>query len=69
MSKKIVWSDCASCSRSTQHDVVCEEVRESEDHDIGYHFQTSWQTVECRGCNNISFRKHFIDYQSYFEDV
>lgn len=49
---------CRQCGQSTNHKVVYELIRQSEPDE--FFLQTTWQIVECLGCNDISLRQETI---------
>ena len=64
MSKDVVWSDCRSCKRDTKHSILGKANR-STPPDI-YHDETKYFLLECNGCETVSFRKEYHDYESYY---
>lgn len=64
MSKEAIWSDCRSCKRNTKHTTLG-KVSQSTDPEI-YHDETKYFLLECNGCETISFRKEYHDYESYY---
>lgn len=48
-----VWTACGSCDRDTKHDILY-SVEESE---YDYRIDTTFQVVQCCGCETKSFRK------------
>lgn len=49
---------CRQCGQTTNHKVIYELARKSEPDDYFWH--TSWQIIECLGCNDISFRQETV---------
>jgi hypothetical protein len=56
---KPIRAACASCNKPTLHDVLYTVTVESDDDH--YWHQTWDQVLECRGCQEISFRKNWQD--------
>jgi len=50
---------CRQCGQETNHKVVYELTRQQPEPD-GYFWHTSWQIVECLGCNDISLRQETV---------
>jgi Domain of unknown function (DUF4145) len=63
---KKVKNYCSFCGHETNHDIVGKH-EESVDPDI-YHCMTQHAVVQCCGCDNVSFRKVFHDYENAFPD-
>lgn len=62
---EIIWSNCCKCSRNTKHTIVCSKVVSNpEDY---YNYEFKYLVIECNGCENISFRKEFHDYEDYHQ--
>lgn len=55
---------CSVCRHQTNHDIVGKH-EESVDPNI-YHCMTQHAVVQCCGCDTVSFRKTFHDYESAF---
>lgn len=64
MSKEAIWSDCRSCKRNTKHNTLG-KISRGTDPDI-YHDETKYFILECNGCETVSFRKEYHDYESYY---
>jgi hypothetical protein len=47
---------CIVCKRETNHDVLKEEKRKIFDDDAQVGFYDEWQIIQCKGCDDISFR-------------
>jgi hypothetical protein len=47
--------DCIECKRATNHDVVYTKTVGGNDEDSGIHWESEYQTLQCRGCGTISF--------------
>lgn len=56
---KIGRSHCNSCGRVTAQEVISHRV--VEDHDDGYWWTNTYDTLECRGCKTVSLRHHYVD--------
>lgn len=66
MTKKTVWNYCIKCKQNTNHDI---EGTHQEEHDPdGYHCMVEHSVVKCRGCNTVSFRQVFHDYEGAYPD-
>lgn len=66
MTKNIVWNYCVACEHKTNHDI--EGTYEDERHPDQYHCMIEHSVVKCRGCNTVSFRKVFHDYEGAYPD-
>lgn len=67
MTKNTVWNYCIKCKQKTNHDV--EGSHEDEHDPYDYHCMIEHSVVKCKGCNSVSFRKVFHDYEgAYPED-
>lgn len=64
MPKEAIWSDCRSCKRNTKHTTLGEASQRSDPD--AYHDETKYFLLECNGCETISFRKEYHDYESYY---
>lgn len=59
---KTVKNHCASCDGQTNHEVIGIH---SESGDVSeYHFMLEHAVVKCCGCESVSFRKAFHDYEN-----
>lgn len=47
---------CIVCKRETNHEVLKEEKREVYDETVDVGFYDEWQIIQCKGCDDISFR-------------
>ena len=47
--------DCTECRRRTNHDVLHTEDVGGHDEESGIHWGAEYQTVQCRGCETVSF--------------
>lgn len=64
MDEKIVWNYCSICNNTTKHSMLYEKEYEGEYEE----FKILKQTVECCGCENVSFRTEEHDYWDIYED-
>lgn len=62
-SEEKIWAPCASCSRSTRHEILFQEVILGDD---DYNFRRSYGVIRCCGCEAISFRDHEEDFESAY---
>lgn len=65
MSEVVLWSDCRECKRGTKHTLIGSRNVPSPTED--YHCETKYLLIECNGCETISFRKEFHDYEEYYQ--
>jgi hypothetical protein len=65
MTDKKVKNHCAACNITTNHDVIGIH-SETNDPDT-YHCKTEHAVVKCCGCETVSFRKAFHDYETVFQ--
>jgi hypothetical protein len=65
MLKREVYNHCNSCDRKTHHTVEGENSYTSNDDYNQY--KVSHQIVKCKGCDTISFRKEYHDYDGAFQ--
>jgi hypothetical protein len=63
-------SYCSTCSRPTNQKVLKEEEIKNHEEETGWWDDTSYQIIQCMGCDTISFRKLYNDiaYQQYHEE-
>lgn len=66
MPNEKVKNYCSVCGHETHHEIVGKH-EESVDPNI-YHCMTQHAVVQCRGCDTVSFRKTFHDYENVFPD-
>ena len=64
MAKRILWNDCRSCKRQTKHSIIGEKSKAGNPEE--YHEETKYFLIECDGCETISFRKEYHDYETYY---
>jgi len=56
---------CSDCYKSTNHKIIhFVKVAGSEE----YNFSNFYSIVKCDGCDNISYRTEYIDYENHVED-
>ena len=48
---------CNSCNRTTNHEILKNEERETHDDEAQVVFYDCWQIIKCLGCESISFRQ------------
>lgn len=65
MSKR-TKSYCLRCNHRTNHNILFKHSIRSDNED--YDYAIDYMTVECMGCERISFREKFIDLESAFPD-
>jgi hypothetical protein len=65
MTKESIWNDCRSCKRSTKHTVI--GTKSIYSNDENYRDETKYFLVECNGCETISFREEYHDYEVYYQ--
>ena len=67
MTKK---SYCSTCSRPTNQKVLKQEEIKYQEEESGWWDETTFQIIQCMGCDTISFRKLYndISYQQYDDD-
>lgn len=65
MSNNPIWSECQKCNRSTKHNILGQ--KNIENKEFYYHHETKYYLLECNGCESISFRKEFYDYDSVYQ--
>lgn len=54
MTDELIKVQCATCGRPTSHIIKAAQLSEGHDDDYGWSF--SYQIIQCRGCDSISFR-------------
>lgn len=59
--EKGIWAPCAECRRKTRHNILHEKVVRGDEN---YDFIHSYQIIQCRGCESISFRDYFQDIEN-----
>lgn len=64
MSDEKVWNHCNHCNKKTNHRVISQhEVQGPEE----YQSRTDYLIVECMGCDYVSFRYVFNDFEQAFQ--
>jgi hypothetical protein len=63
---KSIKSYCDNCQGETNHEILFNKKISSGDED--YHCDTKYLTVQCRGCESVSFRQEFHDYEATYPD-
>lgn len=58
-----VWSPCSKCNQKTIHSIKCIHTEDGGD---DYHCAIYYMVIQCRGCENTSFRYVFRDYENAF---
>lgn len=64
MTKEKVRNHCNSCGHNTWHDIEGKHTETSDPDD--YHCMIDHAVVKCRGCEAVSFRKAFHDYEAAY---
>lgn len=59
-------SYCDNCQNETNHAVLFNKKVSSGSED--YHYDTKYLTVQCMGCENVSFRQEVHDYEATYPD-
>src|ERR1700739_4194487 len=59
-------SYCDNCQNETNHAILYNKNVSSGDED--YHYAIKYMTVQCMGCESVSFRKEFHDYEATYPD-
>lgn len=57
---------CRNCDFETNHIPLHKETLDSNDED--YSYSVKYYIVKCCGCDNISFRKEFVDFEQTYPD-
>ena len=65
MSDTIFQNPCIRCKLDTNHIVHSEHLSQGDPD--GYHYVEKHQIVKCNGCDTLSFRKVFIDYENAWQ--
>lgn len=58
--KKPIKVPCRECNIKTLHDILCES---TERGDEDYDFYSTYQVIQCRGCQTKGFRHYSADYE------
>lgn len=63
-------SYCSTCSRPTNQKVLKQEEIKYHEAETGWWDETTFQIIQCMGCDTISFRKLYndISYQQHYEE-
>lgn len=64
-SKEVHQVPCPRCNRDTNHKVLTSVVASDSSPDNDIHVSTYFETVQCLGCNEISFRKNWHSSEDY----
>jgi hypothetical protein len=59
-------SYCDNCQNETNHAILFSKNVPSDSED--YHCDTLYLTVQCMGCDDVSFRQEFHDYEAAYPD-
>lgn len=51
---------CTSCTQQTKHTILFSKQESSNRHD-DYHWEETYEIIECNGCENKQFRKTYTD--------
>lgn len=62
MSSEQIKNYCGNCNRETNHKIIGKH-DDTTDPDI-YHCMIQHAVVQCKGCDHVSFRKAFHDYEA-----
>jgi hypothetical protein len=65
MLEKNKKSYCENCDFETNHHIL---KKESINGDEDYQFTENYMIVQCKGCDRISFRNEFIDFENAYPD-
>lgn len=57
---------CIRCDFRTNHTILFNKDIRSDNED--YDYQINYMTVECNGCNRVSFREEFVDIDGAYPD-
>lgn len=61
-SVKPIRVPCRECSTKTWHDILCESSERGDDYD----YYSTYQVVQCRGCETKGFRHYSADYEQAY---
>lgn len=59
-------SYCDNCQNETNHAILFNKKVSSDSE--GYDYDTKYLTIQCMGCENVSFRQEFHDYEATYPD-
>lgn len=62
---EIIKNDCNSCTRPTNHKVLAKHTISSDSED--YHCSDEFMLIQCLGCDKVSFREEFHDYEVFWQ--
>lgn len=62
MASKALKNQCSKCKVKTNHTIHSEHKEEGDPSE--YHYVFRHQIVKCNGCDTLSFRRIYIDYES-----
>ena len=62
---KEIWSECNHCKCSTKHEILYKHSFESNPEE--YHVEVIHMLIQCFGCERVSFRKEFHNYESHYQ--
>ena len=60
-----IKNDCSSCKRPTNHKVLARHTISSDSGD--YHCSDEFMLIQCLGCDRVSFRQEFHDYEVFWQ--
>jgi hypothetical protein len=63
---KELKSYCNNCQNETNHEVLFLKRQRGSDPD--YHYETKYFTVQCMGCEDVTFRQEKHDYEASYPD-
>lgn len=63
---KIIKNHCSRCQLITNHGILFQKEVLSEDEN--YHYAWKYMTIQCLGCETISYRTDFEDYETAYPD-
>lgn len=65
--KEKIRNYCSRCDFETNHEILFQE-RYRSSQEEGYDYALEYYVAKCLGCENISFRKEFIDLETMYPD-
>jgi Domain of unknown function (DUF4145) len=65
MTEKTVKNHCAKCNGETNHEII--GIHSETGEPDTYHCKIEHAVVKCCGCESVSFRKAFHDYENVFQ--
>lgn len=57
------WTTCNSCRNTTKHETLKHETISGDDE---YRFRRTFSIIRCKGCEDISFREKYEDFESTY---